>query len=98
MKELPKVFKNSIEKKINNNKELFISKNDVKEKNDSINIYQKIKEIFNSYKYVYKANVVITTKDGDVKKTLIGMKDNNLITIDNELIDISIVKDIKFDE
>lgn len=101
MKELPKVFKNNINKDIHNNREYYVSKNKEKEiinKENNINIYQKIKEIFSSYKYVYKADVVITTKDGDVKKTLIGMKDNNLITIDNELIDISIVKDIKFDE
>lgn len=101
MKELPRVFRNSINKDISNNKDYSMSKNkerEIKEEKNNINIYQKIKDIFSSYKYVYKADVVITTNEGVLKKTLIGKKDNNLITIDNELIDISTIKDIKFDE
>ena len=62
------------------------------------NIRQKINEIFASYKYVYKADVIITTKQGEINKTIIGKKDNNLITIDNEFIDINNIKDIRFKE
>lgn len=59
------------------------------------NINQKINDIFNSSRYVYKADVEITLKDGVVSKRVIGKNANNLITIDNELIPISDIVDIK---
>jgi len=59
------------------------------------NIYQKLNEIFSSSRYVYKADVEITLKDGVVTKRIIGKNSNHLITIDNELIPISDIVDIK---
>jgi len=61
----------------------------------SKNIYQKINDIFNSSRYVYKADVEITLKDGVVTKRIIGKNSNHLITIDNELIPLSDIVDIK---
>ena len=105
-KELPKVYANKIEKNIENNKEYVVSKNEEKKETNNIsentsiekNINQKINEIFSSYKYVYKADVVITTEKGEIVKNIIGKNGNNLITMDNELIDINSIKDIKFKE
>lgn len=105
-KELPRVFANKINKKIDNNKEYSLSKNEEKIVNKeeykgiSIgkNINQKINDIFSSYKYVYKADVIITTDNGEITKKIIGKNNNNLITIDNELISIDIIKDIRFKE
>ncbi len=59
------------------------------------NINQKINDVFNSSRYVYKADVEITLKDGVVTKRIIGKNANHLITIDNELIPISDIVDIK---
>lgn len=59
------------------------------------NICQKINDIFNSSRYVYKADVEITLKDGVVSKRIVGKNANHLITIDNELIPISDIVDIK---
>lgn len=59
------------------------------------NIYQKINDIFNSSRYIYKADVELTLKDGVVTKRIIGKNSNHLITIDNELIPISDIVDIK---
>ncbi len=61
----------------------------------SKNIYQKINDIFNSSRYVYKADVEITLKDGVISKRIVGKNANHLITIDNELIPISDIIDIK---
>ena len=100
-KELPRVFASKIDKSINNNEECVVSKNEeqkLKQIEIDKNIRQKINEIFASYKYVYKADVIITTKQGEINKTIIGKKDNNLITIDNEFIDINNIKDIRFKE
>lgn len=104
-KELPSVFANKIDRKIENNKTCYISKNEEKKekKEDKKfkiekNINEKINEIFSSPRYVYKADVLITTIDGVIKKRIIGKNGNNLITIENELINIDNIKDIKFDE
>lgn len=105
-KELPSVFANKIDKRIENNKTCCISKNEEikkEEKNDRTfkiekNINQKINEIFSSPRYVYKADVVITTSDGEIQKRIIGKNGNNLITIDNELISTDRIIDIRFNE
>lgn len=60
------------------------------------NINQKIKNIFNSKNYIYKADVVITLKDKKINKRIIGKNGNYLITYDNELIAISDIVDIEY--
>lgn len=112
-KKLPRVFANPQEKKFNNNKKIYYSKD---EQNDggsdkenkrmayltsneiSKNIYQKLNDIFNSEKYVYKADVDITTKQGVLKTKIIGQNRTHIITMDNELIAISEIDDINFSE
>lgn len=103
MKDLPKVFHNKINKKINNNNCVFYSNNE-KLKIENINedntfkkksVIQKINEIFSSPNYIYKANVEITLKDKKVTKRIIGRNKNYIITMDNELIPIVDIIDIK---
>jgi len=104
MKDLPKVFHNKIDKSFNNNKNVFYSKNNsensqdsnVSEKTiDTKNTLQKINEIFSSPNYVYKANVEITLKDKKITKRIIGRNKNYIITMDNDLIPIMDIIDIK---
>lgn len=103
-KDLPNIFANKIEKTINNNKKYSVSKNEeeiITTKQKPImekNINQKINEIFNSPRYVYKAKVYIKTNDVEMTKQIVGRNGNSLITIENELINISDIKDIKFSE
>ena len=107
-KKLPKVFANSIDKKLNNNETVYYEKKEqVKEElakpkksiaSDSFNLNQKINKIFGSSRYVYKADVDITLKDGKISKKIIGRNKNELITMDNELIKISDILDIDFSE
>lgn len=64
---------------------------------EELTINQKINKIFGSSRYVYKADVEIKLKDGNtVDKKIIGRNKNELITMDNELIKISLIDDIKF--
>ena len=96
MKEKPKIFKNTINKRINNNSDIFYSKNnETNEKKDSKTIIQKINDIFSSPNYIYKANVKITTKKGTFNKRIIGRNKDYIITIDNTLIPIKDIIDIK---
>ena len=60
------------------------------------NIYQKINDIFNSERYVYKADVEIKSSKGIIKTKIIGQNKTHLITIDNELIPITDIQDINF--
>ena len=97
MKELPKVFHNKIDKKFENNRSVYYSNNNY-EKDRSIDtrtVMQKINDIFSSSNYVYKANVEITLKDKKVIKRIIGRNKNYIITMDNDLIPINDIVDIK---
>lgn len=103
MKDLPKMYHSSINKNINNvqklystmsqsnKEEILIRKHEVY---DRFTIEQKIKNIFNSPNYVYKADVYIELDNEVVKKRIVAYINNNLITIDNEYIPIDKIKDI----
>jgi hypothetical protein len=104
-KKLPRVFANTINKKIENNKNVFYGgreehkkKEEVKETkisfSDKLNIKQKLVEIFKSDYYVYKINVEITLKDRKITKRIIGYNDKDIITMENELIPIHDIQDI----
>ena len=97
MKELPKVFKNQINKSFTNNEKVFYSNNKVTEEKtkDDKNIVQKINAIFSSPNYIYKANVEITLKDKILNTRIIGRNKSFIITMDNNLIPIKDIIDIK---
>lgn len=104
-KDLPGIYANKIDKKILNNKTCSVTTNkeekeEINDRNIKIepNINQKINAIFSSPKYVYKADVIILTNEGERTKKIVGKNGNNLITIENELINIDTIKDIKFKE
>lgn len=90
---LPKVFQNPLNKKINNQKECYYSKNN-EDRNDNLVKY-KIKEILKPSNFIYKKDVVITTSKGSFNKTIIGYTQSKLLTKDNEVIDIKDIIDIK---
>lgn len=100
-KDLPGLFANKINKSLSNNEKVSVTKNDdieeisiEKPKKFEKDINEKIKEIFASPRYVYKVDTEITLKDKKVIKRIIGKNNNNLITIDNELIPIQDIVDI----
>ena len=101
-KKLPKVFANKIDKELKNNKTVYYNKNEerkIEEKDplsSILTVNQKINQIFSSARYVYKADVVITTKNGKLNKRIIGRNRNELITMDNEVININDIIDIEF--
>ncbi|MDD3452898.1 MAG: hypothetical protein PHN42_01300 [Bacilli bacterium] len=103
-KKLPSIYANKIDKELSNNTKISVTKNEKEqtEKNSdtrykSKNINQKIKDIFNSPKYVYKASVIITLKDKKISRKIIGQNNNSLITIDNELISKNDIIDIEYE-
>ena len=109
MKELPKMYHNTIDKDINNNEKMYSTmynstmyNNDRKISNNSIfinnknnyTVEQKIYNIFNSPNYIYKIDVTIVTDKGKTNKRIVGKTKTNLITMDNEYIPINTIRDI----
>ena len=103
-KKLPGVFANKISGAVAHNKDVAYGieevkstvKEEKKETNNNLNINQKINAIFNSPRYVYKADVKIAMKDQTIERKIIGRNSIHLITMDNELIPISEILDISF--
>lgn len=105
-KKLPKVFANKVDKNAGNNEDVFygthdnrtnfdIENKDSDQKITKKNINQKLNDIFNAPNYIYKADVEIKLKDGTVTKKIVGKNSTHLITMENELIPISDIVDIK---
>ena len=101
MGELPKVFANKIEREVGNNKTVSYgsdtklpSKNE--DRKSDLSIHDKIKNIFNSPKYVYKADVIIEMNGEKISKELIGYNRDYIMTLDDERIPVSKVDDIYF--
>lgn len=105
-KELPKMYQTKINKTVPSIQKVYSTISTPKENRveerpitrstrySSVSIDKKIDSIFNSSDYVYKADVTIVTDTEELKRRIIARNRNNIITIDNEFIPISIIRDI----
>lgn len=91
--DLPKVYQNNNINLDNHDQTIYYSKDKVLKNNS--NVKDKIANIFNRRSYIYKINVEIEDNDKTYSTTIIGKTDRYLITINNELIPINNIKDIK---
>lgn len=90
---LPKVYQNNNINLDNHDQIIYYSKdNSIK---SNYNIKEKIANIFNKKSYIYKINVEIEDENKTYSTTIIGKTDKFLITINNELIPINNIKNIK---
>ncbi len=100
-KKLPGIFASKVDKKAGNNEDVYYSSHETREDtrqekaSDFRNVNQKINDIFNSPNYIYKADVIIKTNSGEVTKRIVGKNATHLITIENELIPLTEIKDIR---
>lgn len=94
-KELPKMYHNKLNKPIVNIQKVYSSFSESKDiKYPNVSIDKKIKDIFNSNDYVYKADVTIVTDSDILHRKVVTRNNNYLITIDNEFIPINTIRDI----
>ena len=106
MKELPKIFKSPLLNPPHNNLNVYYSKEEAKEERSvetkeiiGETIDDKINRIFTSPTYVYKMKVEIEMKNGQrLTKQIVGRHLGKLITMDNELLPISDIKDIRVEK
>ncbi len=92
MKKLPKVFKNEINKTINNNKTVCYLKNEKVEEvieDSTVDVQSILDSIFSGIGYSYNIPVIIKTSSKTYDTSLITKSSLNVITLDNEVIPIS---------
>lgn len=97
MKKIPEIFVNKINKKIDNNKEVFYSYKDndeiIEETTplDEYTLQRKINELFRSNDFIYKKKFHIKTKSEEKDYIIISKSYDYLLTIDGTKI---MIKDI----
>ncbi len=94
-KDLPKVFKNPIEKEIRNNEDYFYGTLKEPKEQSNYEITEEINSIFARKDFVYKKKVRIITDAGIKEIVLVGKNNNNLLTLDNKQIPIASIKKIE---
>lgn len=101
---IPKIYKNKIDKLRTKVQKDFYYHSDNEINNRAITpskisrseLLDKINAIFKRPDFVYQADVIIMYKTGENKhKKIVGLKENYLITIDNEKIMLDDILDIK---
>lgn len=95
----PEMYKGSIKKEFNNNRSIYASYNDSYNENinkvhDTNEIRKKINNIIGSNDFIYRTKVNIVIDNQILTKKIIGIYNNNLVTIDNEYIPIDLIRDI----
>ncbi len=98
MKELPKIYKNKVEK--DTNLKTYYS-SDGNEKQEKVIISPKrggieetLEEIFKSKAYTYTKKVMITVNGKTYPTRFISRNQNKILTIDNEIIEVSQIEAI----
>ncbi len=96
MKEKPKMYQNKVSKEFHNNKLIYTSfdKYNSDIRYDTSDIRKKINDIINSNTFIYSKLVHIIIGNEMITRKIIGVYNNNIITIDNEYIPIDNIKDI----
>jgi len=90
MKKLPKIYHSSINKKINNNKEMCV----VEEKSNSEKVEDVLKKVYVGLGRKYNTKVLIETKDKTYFTTLISKSNEEIITEENKIIKIKDIRNI----
>lgn len=90
------LFVNKIDKEFRNNEKVFYSNStNIERVPIKVDVKKKINDIFKSNDFIYKADVEIFFKDKKIKTTIIAKNNTSLMTMDNEIIKISDILDIK---
>lgn len=96
MEEKPKLYQHKEKKEFKNNRQVYYSmdKEDTNIIWNSNDIRKKINNIINSPSFIYRTEVNIVIGNETIVRKIIGIYNNNLVTIDNEHIPIDSIKDI----
>ena len=93
-----KIYVNKIDNRIGNNQELcnVLEKKHKNNYDTNKSIDEKLSELFNTNGYVFNVNVQIITNDKTYNTKIASKVGDNIITLDNDIININDIKDIIF--
>ena len=96
MSDKPKMYRGEVRNNITNNRSIYASYSDKFEVKsyDNSDVRKKINDIFSSNTFIYRTKVNIVMDNEVLTKKVIGVYNNNLVTIDNEQIPINMIRDI----
>lgn len=92
-KDLPKVYASPIDKKFTNNNDIYYGKST--DRTSTVNVFEKINQIFASPYHVYKSNVLIKTRNKEYKTTIVGKSGNYLLCLNGDKINMLDIEDIE---
>lgn len=103
IKKLPKIYQNTINKKINNNKTTYYLKNNNIEENNNrlleemtnVEVNEFIDNIFNTTGYVFNTKVIIKTSNKIYNTSIIAKRNGYILTLDRDKIKIDDIISIK---
>lgn len=104
MKKLPKIYHSEIKSKKNNlsmydslkNNDLKEEKtNDLKIDLSNLSVKEKLQKLMNQNNYIFNTKVVLVFKDKEINTSIAGIYNNHIITMDNKIISIDKLIDIK---
>ncbi len=110
MKKLPKIFQNEVTSNIKNNKKVYNSLKDneikktkeksvikkEKENTKILTVKEKVKELIRGNNYIFNTQVTLVFDDHERECNIAGVVNNHIITMDNEIIKLDDLKDIKY--
>lgn len=97
MSDKPKMYRGEVNKEFNNNRSVYASYSDKGTNSfvyDINEVRKKINDLFNSNTFIYRTKVNIVVDNKILTKKVIGVYNDNLVTLDNEYIPINMIKDI----
>ena len=100
-KELPKIFKKDVSSSHDNNKKVYYAglghdkKKEYPISQDSLNsVETEIRKLFKSSRYVFNIHVMIETDTKTYDTKVAGKLNDNLITVDGDIIPIKTIRNI----
>ena len=100
MKKLPKIFHNELTSKLNNNKKIYNSLDDNKEikieNKKELSVREKVKNLIKDNNYIFNKKVILVFDNLEKETYIAGVVNNHIITMENEIIKIDDLKDIKY--
>lgn len=93
-----RLYVNKIDKRIDNNQNYCNvnseEKTIIEYKSDKLSVDEKLKKLFNTNGYIFNIDVKIVTNNKTYNTKIAGKVGNNIITLDNDIINIKDIKDI----
>ncbi|MCI5701155.1 MAG: hypothetical protein MR266_00045 [Erysipelotrichaceae bacterium] len=96
MKKLPKIYHSEIKSK-KNNLSMYdsLKNNDLKIDLSNLSVKEKLQKLMNQNNYIFNTKVVLVFQDKEINTSIAGIYNNHIITMDNKIISIDKLIDIK---